>query len=194
MEQSAEVFEPSRLCLRIGWAVLACCLLCGLAGWQYPIAFLPSGLFAIAAGSLFWMGSRPEVRVLPTQFNVGERAISWREVREINTTLARPLVARINLTNCRHKLLVFPAASERAAQLMYQLRRHSYLATFDGVAYRDFWTWSTLHEKLRDRPVLQQPVRMLSAEDEDEVERLFQKLKTVGRLDAHVDDSAGGRS
>lgn len=128
------------------------------------------------------------------QFNVGERAIAWREVREINTGFRSPLVVRVALTNSRRRLIVFPAPQERIARLMYQLRRHSYLATFDGVAYRDFWTWSTLNEPLRDRPVLQQPVRMLSSDDEEEIERMFQKLKTVGHLDARVDDSTAGHN
>ncbi len=194
MEQSAEVFEPSRLCLRIAWAALASCLLCGLAAWHYPLAIIPSAVFAIATGTLFWLGSRPAVRILPTQFNIGERAIAWREVCEINTAWSRPLVACINLTNSRHRLLVFPGGCEKIARLMYQLRRHSYLATFDGVAYRDFWTWSTLSAGRRDQAVLEQPVRMVSSEDEEEIERMFQKLKTVGRLDARADDSAAGRN
>lgn len=190
MEQSAEVYQPSRLFLRVGWAALACSLLCGLGGLHYPLAFIPGGLLAIATGGLFWLGSRPEVKILPTQFNVGERAIAWREVREINTGLSSPLVVQIRLTNGRQKLLVFPGENEKIARLMYQLRRHSFLASFDGVAYRDFWTWSTLNDGTRGRPALEQPVRMLSSEDEEEIERMFQKLKTVGRLDIRTDDSA----
>jgi hypothetical protein len=154
-------------------------------------------LFAIASACLFWLGSRPPIRILPSQFNVGGRAIAWREVREINTGIPSPLVIRIHLTNSRRKWLVFPSGEDKIARLMYQLRRHSYLASFDGVAYRDFWTWSTLSSGIRpaagERAVLEQPVRMVSSEDEEEVERLFQKLKTVGRLDAHTDDSAADR-
>ena len=64
--------------------------------------------------------------------------------------------------------------------------------TFDGVAYRDFWTWSTLNNGAQGEPVLKHPVRMLSTEDEDEVERMFQKLKSVGRLDVRSEDSPSG--
>ena len=192
MEQSAEVYQPSRLFLRTGWAALACSLLCGLGGLRFPLAFIPCGLFAIATAISFWLGSRPEIKILPTQFNVGERAIAWREVRELNTGLSYPLVVRIKLTNSRQKLLVFPADGQKIARLMYQLRRHSFLASFDGVAYRDFWTWSTLNNAVREQPALEQPVRMLSVEEEDEIERMFQKLKSVGRLDTRTDDSTTG--
>jgi hypothetical protein len=40
------------------------------------------------------------------------------------------------------------------------------------------------------RQLKEQPVRMLSTEDEDEIERLYQKLKTVGRLEARTDSSS----
>lgn len=169
--------------------MLACSILCGVLGLHFSVAFVAAFVFALLAGGLFWLGSRPPIRIFPTQFNVGERAIAWREVREINTGLACPLIARVKLTNSRQKVLVFPAKSDHIARLMYQLRRHSYLATFDGVAYRDFWTWSTLSDTMRNRPALEQPVRMISTDEEDEIERLFQKLKTVGHLDARADDS-----
>ena len=32
-----------------------------------------------------------------------------------------------------------------------------------------------------------QPVRMISQEDEDEIERLYRQLKSVGRLDSRSD-------
>jgi hypothetical protein len=37
--------------------------------------------------------------------------------------------------------------------------------------------------------VLEQPVRMLSNEEEDEIERMYQTLRIAGRLDAHADSS-----
>ena len=68
------------------------------------------------------------------------------------------------------------------------------MASFDGVAYRDYWTWTTLTALHGDNQAMDQPVRMLSTEDEEEIERLYQKLKTVGRLDSrgssHGSDSA----
>ena len=53
---------------------------------------------------------------------------------------------------------------------------------------RDYWTWTSLAGLGGENPTLDQPVRMLSQEDEDEVERMYQKLKTVGRLDSRSTD------
>ncbi|MBV8808882.1 MAG: hypothetical protein JO033_09415 [Acidobacteriaceae bacterium] len=189
MEPSVEIFVPSRLYARVGWAALAGSLVCVLCGFRAPLAFIPGLLCAITAAALFWLAARPAIRVGENQFNVGDRAIAWREVREVNRSrFLSPLVVRIKLTNSRQKILVYPGEPDRIERLMFQLRKNSELATFDGVAYRDYWTWLSLSGSNGDASTLDQPVRMLSEEEEDEIERLYQKLKTVGRLDSRGAD------
>jgi hypothetical protein len=133
--------------------------------------------------------------------NIGERAIAWREVRENNTSrfnttgfntsrFVSPLILNLKLTNSRHKVLVFPGDPDRIIRLTHQLRKNAYLSTFDGVAYRDYWTWSNLAGTRAQAPAHDQPVRMLSPEDEAEIERMYQKLKAVGRLDSRGTDSS----
>jgi hypothetical protein len=196
MEPRIEVYLPSRLYSWTGWAALAGSLVCVLCGFRAPLAFIPGVLCAATAGALFWLAARPTIRVGETQFNIGERAIAWREIREINTSrfntgrFVSPLILKLKLTNSRHKILVFPGDPDRINRLANQLRKKSFLATFDGVAYRDYWTWSTLAGSRNEKPALEQPVRMLSPEDEDEVERMYQKLKAVGRLDSRASDSS----
>ncbi len=191
MEPTVEIFQPSRLYARVGWAALAGSAICVLCGFRAPLAFIPGFLCAITSAILFWVAARPPVRIGETQFNIGERAIAWREVREINSSrFVSPLILRIKLTNSRRKTLIYPGDPERIARLMFQLRKNSHLATFDGVAYRDYWTWTSLAGMGRDTPNLDQPVRMLSPDEEDEIERMYQKLKTVGRLDSRSTDSS----
>lgn len=190
MDPSVEVYHPSRIYSRAGWIALAGTAVCVLCGLRAPLAFIPGGLCTLTSVVLFWLGSRPVIRMGETQFNIGERAIAWRELREINTTrLKSPLVLRLKLTNSRKKLLVFPGEPLRAAHLIANLRRNAQLATFDGVAYRDFWTWASLTGLPGDAPVLEQPVKMLTNEEEDEIERMYQTLRIAGRLDAHADSS-----
>jgi hypothetical protein len=191
MEPSVETFLPSRLYARVAWAGLAGSAICVLCGFRAPLAFIPGFLCAVTAAALFWLAARPAVRIGETQFNIGDRAIAWREVREINSTrFLSPLMLRIKLTNSRHKTLIFPGEPERIARLMFQLRKNSHLATFDGVAYRDYWTWTSLAGLDSENPTLDQPVRMLSQDDEEEIERMYQKLKSVGRLDSRNSDSS----
>ena len=191
MEPTVEIYQPSRLYARVGWVAVAGSAACILCGLRAPLAFIPALLCALTAGGLCWLSTRPAIRIGETQFNIGERAIAWREVREINSSrFVSPLILKLKLTNSRRKVLVFPGEPERIARLMYQLRRNSHLALFDGVAYRDYWTWTSLTGLHGESQTMEQPVRMLSSEDEDEIERLYQKLKTVGRLDSRGSDSS----
>ena len=190
MEPSVDLFVPSRLYARVGWAALAGMLVSVLCGFRAPLAFIPGGLCGLTALVLFWLSARPPLRVADSQFNIGERAVAWREVRELNSTrFLSPLVLKVKLTNARKLLLIYPGEPERIEQLLFQLRKNSWLASFDGVAHRDYWTWLSLNGAKDESPVLEQPVRMLSQEEEEEIERLYQKLKTVGRLDSRIESS-----
>src|SRR5438270_6384684 len=190
MEPSVEIFQPSRLYARVGWAALAGSAICVLCGFRAPLAFIPGFLCAITAATLFWLAARPPVRIGEAQFNIGERAIAWREVVEINSSrFVSPLLLRIKLTNSRRKTLIFPGEPERIARLMFQLRKNSSMASFDGVAHRDYWTWTNL-AGTQGNAAADQPVRMLSTDDEDEIERMFQQLKTEGRLEPRATDSS----
>jgi hypothetical protein len=190
MEPSVETFVPSPLYSRVGWAALAGTAISVLCGFRAPLAFIPGFLCGLTALVVFWLAARPTIRIGEMQFNVGDRAVAWREVREINSSrFLSPLILKIKLTNSRKLLLIYPGEPERIEQLLFHLRKHSHMATFDGVAHRDYWTWLNMNGSKTENPVLEQPVRMLSAEEEDEIERLYQKLKTVGRLDSRVESS-----
>ncbi len=202
MEPCVETFLPSRWYARTGWSVLAVSAAFGSLSLRSPV-FIALGISTgMAACVLLWLSSRPLIRVGETQFNIGERAIAWREVKEMNRVrIISPLILRIRLTNSRRKTLIYAGELSRVEQLVHLLRKNSHLATFDGVAYRDYWTWSSMagmHGQKsaaqvpsghKSTPLLEQPVRMLTREEEDEIERMYQKLKTVGSLDSRIDPS-----
>lgn len=189
MEPSAEIYVPSRLYARGGWFGLAGAVLCVACGVRAPFAFIPALLCGLTSVLLFWLSSRPHIAVAETQFSMGDRSIAWREVREVNSTrVVSPLILRLKLTNSRKCLIIFPGQPDRISKLRYQLRRNSTLATFDGVSYKDYWTWSSMGMLQPADPAADQPVRMISHEDEEEIERLYRQLKSVGRLDSHSDD------
>jgi hypothetical protein len=207
MEPCVETFIPSRWYTRAGWFTLAGSAALASFGFRSPILLILSTACLGAALVLLWLSSRPAIQVGETQFNIGDRAIAWREVKEVNRIrILSPLILRLKLTNSRRKLLIYPGEFSRVEQLVHLLRKNSHLATFDGVAYRDYWTWSSmtgLHgsnlqgpkqigpaqsgQKLLPKSSLDQPVRMLTQEEEDEIERMYQKLKAVGSLDFRID-------
>jgi len=188
MQSNIEIYAPARLYARLAWAALGCALLSFAAGLQVPYAFIGAFVCAGGAALLFWLAGRPRIAVGDTQFSIGDRSVAWREVKEINSTrFVSPLVLDMRLTNSRRKRLIYPGEPERIAKLMYQLRRSSVQATFDGVAYQDYWTWNSLGSAATPGPAPGPPVRMLNPDDEDEIERLYQRLKTVGHLDSRSD-------
>ena len=195
MEPNVETFVPSRQYARFGWAALAGSLVCVLCGFGAPLAFIPALLCLTTAAAIFWLAARPPIRLGETQFNIGERCIAWREVREVNRSrfngagFISPLVLHLKLTNGRSKMLVFPGDAERVERLAKVLRKNSHLASFDGVPYRDYWMWNDPageDERPALPPASAPPVHLFSREDEEEIERLYQKLKTVGRLDSRT--------
>jgi hypothetical protein len=193
MEPNVETFLPSRQYARVGWAALAGSLVCVVCGFGAPVAFIPALLCASTAAAIFWLAARPPIRVGETQFNIGERSIAWREVRAINRSrfnnsgFVSPLVLHLKLTNARYKFLIYPGEPDRVERLLKVLRKSSHMASFDGVPYRDFWMWNDPtgeDERPALPPAAAPPVHLFSREDEEEIERLYQKLKTVGRLDS----------
>ena len=190
MEPSQEIFQPWRLYARAGWAALAGSLVCVLCGIRAPLALIPASLCAATGLLLFWLSARPIIRISKSQLNIGERAIAWSEIREVNSTaFLSPRVMRLRLTNSRKKTLVYPGEPERIAYLTDAIRKCCYLASFDGVAYRDLWTWQSTAAASGEDRVPDHPVRMLNQDDEDEIERMYLTLKTVGRLDARGNDA-----
>lgn len=186
-----ETYLPSRLYPRIGWAALGGALVCALCGLRAPLAFIPAVLCAATGLAMFWLYRQPPVRLADTQFNIGIRSIAWREVRQINNPrIYYPLIIDLKLTNNRHKWMIYAGEPEQIDRLMYKLRKGCFMATFDGVSHRDYWAWSDVTPPQPETPAAEQPpVRMVSTEEEDEIERLYQKLKTVGRLDARNSES-----
>ncbi|MGH9652308.1 MAG: hypothetical protein ACRD6B_02455 [Bryobacteraceae bacterium] len=192
MEPNAEVYRPSRLYLRLGWAALASAAVCALFALRTPWAGIPSGLCAITAVGLFWLATRPPIRLGDSEFHIGERTIDWREVREINTSsivsrlVVSPLVLNLKLTNRRGKTLVFPGEPEQIARVMFQLRKKSYLASFDGVPFRQYWAGLSVETAKPDPN--EPPIHVVSTDDEEEIERMYQKLKSVGHIDSKKSD------
>ncbi len=183
MEPSSEIFRPSRQFARGAWAALVGAVVSVVCGFFAPLALLPAALSGATAALLFWLALRPVICVSASQLNLGKRAVGWQEIRAVDRVFTFPLVLRIRLTNSRRVLLTFPGDPHAIARLANQIRSRSVLAVFDGIPYQDFHVWSNLSEDEAEQLGLEQPAAMISADEEQEIEKLYQKLKTVGRLD-----------
>lgn len=164
------VFRPARQYLQasLGSAVLA-----ALAAWcgvEWPWAYFPAALFAVACGALYYLGSRPSIRVSESDLRIGKESVLWEQIRSVETTgWTSPLILHLTLDDDRRIRLVYPGDSDGVARFARQFRRRARSALAAGGS-----TAAALAAP---------PVRLLSVEDEAEVERLFQQLRSAGRMD-----------
>jgi hypothetical protein len=114
--------------------------------------------------------------------------ILWREIRRLDQTgWMAPLAVTLTLSNDRRVLLVYAGDLDSSSSLLRHLRRYSRNALLDGIPYRQAWgEVEKTHQRiapprLQSPPTIHRP--LLRPEEEEEIERMFQRLKSVGRLD-----------
>ena len=147
------------------------------------LALLPCLLFVLIAVALFFMALRPVIEIREGHMSIGQRVIPWMDIRRVDRTgWLSPLMLRVTLFDDSRLLVIYPGDLDSCNGLLRQIRRLSRDALIDGIPYRQYWG-----EVLADnaeRPAAMTPrYRILRPEDEAEVERLYQRLKTVGNLD-----------
>lgn len=129
---------------------------------------------------------RPVIEISETHLSVGRRSVAWSDIRRIDQTgWNAPLAVYLTLADSRRFLLVYPGDLDASTSLLRHLRRYSKEALLDGIPYRQFWG-----EVASERKQIAPPprYRLLRPEDEEEVERMLQKLKAVGRIDGRSSD------
>jgi hypothetical protein len=181
-------YLPARHCL---WLAIAALALSGASGWfAYSawalVGFVPAAIFLVTSGVLFFLASRPSVEIHEGYLSIGRRIVPWMDIRRLDRVdwmpWVPPLALRITLYDDSRLLLIFPGDIDSCNSLLRHLRRLSRDALIDGIPYRQYWG-----EVLAPAGERRQPppprYRILRPEDEAEVERLYQRLKTVGNLD-----------
>jgi hypothetical protein len=178
-------YVPARHYLYFGVTALALAAFSAWLGLKLPWApaFIPAVLFLISSTLLLVMAFRPAIEIHEEYLAIGSRHVLWMDVRRLDRTgWISPLIVRITLFDDSRVLLVYPGDLDCCNNLLRNLRKLSRDALIDGVPYRQYWG-----EALNpgpDRRQLPAPrYRLLRPEDEAEVEKLYQRLKTVGHLD-----------
>ena len=180
-------YLPARHYRWFGISAVALSALCAWMGTELPIAYVPAGLFLLTAGLLFIMAFRPTIEIHESHVAIGGRVIPWMDIRRLDRTgWISPLIVRVTLFDDSRLLVVYPGDLDSCNSLLRHLRRLSRDALIDGIPYRQYWgeVLSTGNERKQQQQSAPLPrYRILRPEDEAEVERLYQRLKTVGNLD-----------
>jgi hypothetical protein len=147
------------------------------------LTFLPAALFGLTASLLLVLAFRPPIEIHDGYLAIGRRVIPWMDIRRLDRTRwIAPLVVRITLFDDSRHLLLYTGNLDSCNALLGQLRRASRDALIDGVPYRQYWG-EVLAPVVEAAQAMPPRYRLLRPEDEAEVERLYQRLKTVGNLD-----------
>lgn len=176
-------YVPSRQYL---WAGFVAWGLAAFSGWlavTWTPALIALGLFLLSSGLMIFLSFRPPIEIRESHLLIGNRAIPWTDIRRVDRTgWISPLIVRLTLFDDSSVLLVYPGDLDSSHSLLRSLRRMSRDALIDGVPHQQFWAGHL--QPGPERKSLPSPrYRLLRPEDEAEVERLYQRLKTVGRLD-----------
>jgi hypothetical protein len=153
-------------------------------GWAWALA---AGLFLATALLALLLARRPEIEVHETYLQVGARTIFWNEIRRVDRVAVgrgeppvTPLLVRLTLAGGEQYLLFHPGEADSCVSLLRYIYRYARAALLDGVSYAHFWGEPAVRTEAR--AALPRP-RLLLPEDEEEVERMFRRLKASGRLD-----------
>ncbi len=161
-------------------------LLGGWTGLRWAPAWIAGAAFAITAIAILVLALRPAIEIFETHLSVGKRAVAWTDIRRLDQTgWNAPLAVYLTLADGHRFPIIYPGDLDSSTSLLRHLRRYSKEALLDGIPYRQFWG-----EALAERKQIAAPPRypLLRPEDEDEVEKMFQKLKSVGRIDGRSAD------
>jgi hypothetical protein len=168
------------------WLGVASVLLAGLCGWFASV--FPVGAYPVSAGFLltgvflFAMAFRPAIEIHDGYLSIGKRIIPWMDIRRLDRTgWISPLIVRLTLFDDSRLVLVYSGDLDSCNSLLRHLRRLSRDALIDGIPYRQYW--GEVLAPGGDHKQAAPRYRILRPEDEAEVERLYQRLKTVGNLD-----------
>jgi len=176
-------YLPARHYLTFGVVALGLATFSGWLGVQFTAAFIPAVLFLASAALLLGLAVRPPVEVQEGYLVIGKRVIPWMDVRKLDRTgWLSPLVVRITLYDDETVHLIYPGDLDSCKTLLRSLRRMCRDALIDGIPYRQYWGEVLTQSGERKSPPSHR-YRLLLPEDELEVERLYQRLKSVGHID-----------
>ncbi len=176
-------YQPARYYFYFGIAALALGIFSAWLGMGWAPAFVPAALFILTAACMIALAVRPAIEVQDPYLRIGKRMIPWIDIRRVDRTgWLSPLAVRLTLYDDSRVMLIYPGDLDSCKGLLRTLRRMSRDALIDGIPYRQYWG-EMLSSPTERRQLPPARYRVLRPEDEMEIERLYQRLKTVGHLD-----------
>ena len=171
-------YVPARHYVSFGVVALA---LAGFSAWlgmSWSPAFFPAAMFLLSAILLLALAA---ITGHDDHVQIGKRIIPWQDVRSVDRTgWISPLVVKLSMLDDEAVWLVYPGEVDGCKHLLRTLRQMASYARIDGIPYRQYW--GEMLGAQEARRMASPRYRVLRIDDEEEVERLYFLLKTVGHI------------
>ncbi len=167
------------------WAGFVALAIAAFSVWvalSSPYAWIAVGLAVASAAVVFLVAFGPRIEIYESHLKMANLAIPWAQIRRLDHAFSIPLIVRLTLADKRRVFVVHAGDPESSRSLLRHLRRYSSEALIDGVPYKQFWG-AALGPGSSSKHLPPPHYPLLMPDDEAEVERMFQRLKTVGHLD-----------
>ncbi|MFN7543156.1 MAG: hypothetical protein ACK5TN_10225 [Acidobacteriota bacterium] len=175
-------FAPSKHFVYMAVIAVLLGLMCAYVGWHWAPAFVPATLFFATALALLWLSFHPIIELTDCELLLGNRAVSWSSITDIRTTgWLTPLVLKLHLESGPSITLIFAGDLESSGRLKDMICQCAPHALLNGLPQRQRQAVLAVRNgataEFERHPIL-------TPQDEAEVERMFQRLREVGHLDA----------
>lgn len=188
MSRPVARYRPSRRYILFAALAIAGTAFSAWTGLRWPATWIAAGLFGATEAALIALLCRPRIEIHESHLQLGRRIIFWREIRRLDQTgWIAPLAVSLTLANDRRVLLLYAGDLDSSTSLLRHLRRYARYALLDGIPYGQAWGESAKTAEpgsvQEERSSLKPHYPFLRREDEEEIEKMFQRLKSVGRLE-----------
>jgi hypothetical protein len=179
-----ERYSPSRTyytATAVALGMAAFSFWCALSWWP---AYIPVVLLVASGALTLWLATRPAIEVLESGLLAQGRSIGWKSIRRVDqTNWISPMVVYLTLADGTRLRILYPGEPRRSNELLETILKNSTRAKLNGIPHAQIYgpTLDPMPPAPRVTPAPR--YRLLTEEDEAEVERLYQKLKAAGRLD-----------
>lgn len=176
-------YVPARHYISFGVAALA---LAGFSAWLGLTLtrglYCPAALFFLTAILLLALALRPAIRIYDAHIEIGKRVIPWHDIQRVDRTgWISPLVVKLTMFDDETVTIIYPGEVDCCKHVLRTIRQMATSSTIDGIPYRQYWGEMLGMSEHKQLAPPRQP--LLRPEDEEEVERLYFLLKTVGHID-----------
>jgi hypothetical protein len=176
-------FSPSQTYLVSAAVALG---LGGFSLWvalRWPPAWIPTMLFLFSAAGILFLAFQPTIEVNEEELRIGARKIRWAEIRRVDQTgWAAQLVVFLTLANGDRVRLLYPGEMSQTNLLLKLIQQRSAQAMINGVPYKQIFGESVAASAMK-KTLPSPKYKLLRDEDEADVEKMFQQLRTAGRID-----------